>query len=170
MRRFLSLAALAAALLSVSGCYSIDIDDDRVPRMAVYVPFTTEADWHTYGVGGALDSRIFIREERIPANYAYPDYSYTGYGGLLLTMDINNQPLVFDLACPVERQPGVKISISRETNLAYCSQCGSTFDVFSTAGGLAGAPVEGIALAEGYALRRYRVVFGADGRYALLTP
>lgn len=151
----------------LAGCNSIELDDERIPRTAVYVPFTTQSEWHQYGVGGALQSRRFIRSERVPADFPYPDYSYTGYGGLLLTCDVMSAEHVFDLSCPVERRPDVRIVI-RDDNFAHCPECGSAYDVFQIQRN-AGDPVSGPAFSEGYALRRYRVVYGVDGRYALIT-
>lgn len=162
-----------SALFALAGCNSVELNDERIPRMPVYVPFTTISDWHAYGIGGeygmggAMQSRRFIRSERVPASYPYPDYSYTGFGGVLLTCDVNSELHVFDLACPVERQQNVRIAIT-EDNFARCAKCGSQYDVFGIERG-PGAPVSGPALADGFALRRYRVVFGVDGRYALLT-
>lgn len=162
-------------LLALSGCHSVEINDNRIPRTMVYVPFATIADWETYGVGGAdgfgsaLQSRVFNREEKIPANYFYPDYSYTGYGGLLLVGDVHSIPQCYDLSCPVERQRDVRVAIDREHNVARCPKCGSTYDVFCIEGLPAGYPISGPAAAEGYSLRIYSVLFGIDGRYALLS-
>lgn len=169
-RKFLAYALTA---LCLSGCETVDLNEDRIPRTAVYLPFTTPSDWHIYGIGGeygeggALQSRRFIRSERVPADYPYPEYSYTGFGGLLLTCDVASQLHVFDLACPVERQPDVRIVI-RDDNFAHCPKCGSKFDVFRIERN-PGSPVSGPAFNEGYALRSYRIIFGADNRYALIT-
>lgn len=155
--------------LVLAGCQSVELNDERIPRATVYIPFTTVADWETYGVGGALSSRRFIRSESVPSGYPYPDYSYTGYGGVLLTCDVNAEPLAFDLSCPVERRSDVRIVIDRNENVAVCHTCGSTYDVFSIHGYGIGAPVSGIARTEGYALRTYRVMFSVDSRYALIS-
>lgn len=173
MRKSVICAGFIACAALLPGCDSTDLTIDRIPRMPVYVPFTTVSDWHEYGIGGdhgmggALQSRAFIRAERVPANYPYPDYSYTGFGGLLLTCDVNSELHVFDMACPVERRAEVRVSIT-EDNFARCPKCGSEYDVFRLERN-PGDPVSGPALTDGYALRPYRVVFGADGRYALLT-
>lgn len=169
----LTLGTLLA--LALSGCHSVEINDSRIPAMPVYVPFTTLSDWETYGVGGAdavgsaLQSRIFNRDERIPASYFYPDYSYTGYGGLLLVGDVHSIPHCYDLSCPVERQRDIRVAIDRQTNLAQCPRCHSTYDVFGVEGFPPGYPVDGIARDQGYSLRIYSVIFGSDGRYALLS-
>lgn len=161
------------AVLGLAGCHSVELNDDRIPRMPVYVPFTTVSEWHAYGIGGeygaggAMQWRRFIRAERVPSGYPWPDYSYTGFGGVLLSCDVNSELHVFDLACPVERLAQVRVYIT-DNNYARCPKCGSEYDVFRIERS-PGAPVSGPALADGYALRRYRIAFGADGRYALLT-
>lgn len=163
------------AVIALTGCHSVDVNDSRIPSSPVYVPFTTISDWETYGVGGAdgigsaLQTRVFNREAHIPSNYFYPDYSYTGYGGLLLVGDVHSIPRCFDMSCPVERQRDKRVAIDPETNLARCPWCGSTYDVFCVKGLPPGYPVGGIALDEGYSLRNYSVIFGGDGRYALLS-
>lgn len=163
------------AAVALSGCHSVDMNESRIPRTAVYVPFTTLADWETYGVGGAdglgsaLQSRVFNREERVPSSYFYPDYSYTGFGGLLLVGDVHSIARCYDQSCPVERQRDVRVVIERDTNLAKCRRCGSTYDVFGTTGRPPGYPVAGPAQVSGYTLRVYSVIFGVDGRYALLS-
>lgn len=161
-----TLLALAAA-----GCYhSVDINFNRVPRIKVYIPFTTAGEWDLYGAKAPLDARRFIRPSE-PAGYSYPDYSFTGFGGVLQVCDLQGTLRAYDLSCPVECQPDVRVVVDYSTNLARCPKCGSTYDVFllNGSGPLAGAPVSGPALTSGYGLRRFNVVFGVDGRYALIT-
>lgn len=161
---FGTLLALAAA-----GCSNtVEIQFDRIPRNPVYVPFTTAGTWDIYGCSAALSSRRFIRPSE-PAGYTYQDYSYTGYGGVLLVSDVTSTPRAYDLSCPVERQRDIRIQVDYDTDLARCPKCGSTYDVFVLNGSMAGAPVSGPALTSGYGLRGYQVVFGVDGRYALVT-
>lgn len=168
-----TLIPLLLLAAGAGGCTTREANDDRIPRTAVYLPFTTEADWHRYGVGGALDSRAFIRNvsspaESVPRDYPYPDYSYTGYGGILLVCDVNSEARAYDMSCPVERQPDVRVAVNRQTNLARCAKCGSTYDIFGIQGGY-GAPVDGPAAIDAYWLRTYRVIYGVDGRYALIS-
>lgn len=144
----------AASLLP--SCHTID--DDRVPVAAVNIVFNTVADWNIYGVAAATDYRRFIRDERIPANFPYTASTFTGYGGILLVCDVLGNPQAFDLCCPVEVKPTVRIAIDKDTQLAKCPVCGSTFDVFS----LPGTPVGGKAADYGYGLRRYNVRSSAN--------
>ncbi|MDE6145631.1 MAG: hypothetical protein K2O38_08090 [Muribaculaceae bacterium] len=157
--------------LTATGCHhSIDINFNRVPRLNIYVPFTTEGVWDSYGAKAPLDARRFIRPSE-PAGFPYQDYSFTGYGGVLQLCDLHGTLRAYDLSCPVECQRDVRVVIDYSTNLARCPKCGSTYDVFllDVSAPLAGAPVSGPALTSGYGLRRFNVVFGVDGRYALIT-
>ena len=159
LRIFLALLVLGAA----SACDSVD--DDRIPVMPVQITFNTIAEWNIYGVGGAMDYRRFIRDERIPANYPYTAMTYTGFGGVLLTCDVLGNPMAFDLACPVERKQSVRVQINRDEYVAECPVCHSTYDVFSRPG----TPLSGPAANDGYALRRYRVGPSQGGAYMLIS-
>lgn len=163
-RTFLSICA---ALL-LCACSS-DINWNRIPYARVYIPFTTQGDWDAWGVGGALQCRSFIKAESEPRGYAYQDFSFTGYGGVLLVCAIDGGEYAFDLSCPVERKPTVRIAVDRETDLARCPVCGSTYDVFGLDGGAVGAPHSGMAAEEKYGLARYVIISGADSRYRLIS-
>ncbi len=65
--RTIVLAAIVA--LIAASCHTID--DDRIPVTPVNIVFNTVADWNIYGVTGAMDYRLFIRDQRKPANFPY---------------------------------------------------------------------------------------------------
>lgn len=159
MRSILSLitAIISAALFC--GCDSLD--DDRIPPAAVNISFPTVAEWNIYGVASALDHRSFIPEKHLPKGFYYTASTYCGFGGVLLVGDVMDNPMAYDLACPVECRSGVRVAINGETNLAECPQCHSTYDVFS----LMGHPTSGEAAEKGYGLRRYRVSPGRGTVY-----
>lgn len=146
-----------------AGCDSVN--DDRVPVRPVQIAFGTVAEWNIYGVGGALDYRRFIRDERIPANYPYTANTFTGFGGVLLTCDVLGNPKAFDLSCPVECKQTVRVEVNTDEYVAECPVCHSTYDVFS----LPGTPLSGPAADKGYALRRYRVGPSQGGAYMLIS-
>ncbi len=158
------LTTLAA--IGLAGCHSVELKDNLVGG-PVYVPITTEGDWSLYGVGGALQSRRFIRQEQIPANYPYQEFCYTGFGGVLLVSTIHSDYRVYDLSCPVERSPNIRVAINAD-NFAVCPKCGSVYDVFELDAG-PGHPISGPALDRGYALTPYRLLFNVDKRFALLS-
>ena len=157
--RFAAITLLLAAMSTAQSCHHLD--DDRIPPAAVNISFHTMADWNTYGVGGALQWKRFIIDERIPANYPYTALTYTGFGGVLLGADAFGTPLAYDLACPYECRRNVRVGINTETMLAECPVCHSTYDVFS----LYGHPVSGPSADRGYGMRRYYVGPGRAGEY-----
>lgn len=159
------LCALSALLLA--GCHSVDIKDDVVWGR-VYVPFVNIGDWELYGVSGALQSRRFIKSQRVPADYPYSDYSATGFGGVLLVRTVNSDCMAYDLACPVEHSPQTLVYVDAETNYAKCPRCGSVYDVFAL-DSAPGYPLGGPALKDGYGLTVYRVLFGVDNCHALIS-
>lgn len=158
-----TLYTLIALSVCASSCHTLD--DDRLPAAAVSLSFYTLADWNTYGVGGAMQYRRFIKSERIPSNYPYTALSYTGYGGLLLVCDIIGNPIVYDLACPVECKYSVRIAVDEETMTAECPVCHSTYEIFSQYG----QPLSGLAAERGYGLKRYRIGAGSNGEYMVIT-
>ncbi|MDE7135736.1 MAG: hypothetical protein K2N91_03815, partial [Muribaculaceae bacterium] len=84
---------------------------------------------------------------------------------VLLCTDIHGTPVAYDLACPVEVNPTVRVVINSEKLEAECPVCHSTYDVFANNG----IPTGGVAASDGYALRRYRVGAGASGQYMIVT-
>lgn len=166
----LHLAAAAVALTVMTGCH--DVDTDRIPLMAVRVPFATVGDWNSYGISGAATTRSFIRQSGVPAGYPYTGLSATGFGGVLLTGTFSysgdphlTPPAAFDLACPVEARADVRVQPDYEELVARCQRCGSTYDIFNGNG----MPLSGPALHDRYGLRRYRVTAGAAGEYLIIT-
>ncbi|MDE5821548.1 MAG: hypothetical protein K2H63_03575 [Paramuribaculum sp.] len=155
--------ALVISILILTACESVD--DHRIPSMPVRIEFPTVGDWQSYGVAAALDYRSFIKGERIPGGFPYPDMSATGFGGVLLVCSFDNVPLAYDLSCPVEISPSVRVSVDTESNVARCFKCGSTYDVYRT-----GAPLSGPASEHGYALTRYNVSRGQEAlQYMIIT-
>ncbi len=164
MRRLVSLLTGLAAWLAIgglSGCHSVD--DDRIPWAPVSIPFQNVGEWNTYGVGGATDTRRFIKSEKVPSGFPYTVAMATGFGGVLLVCDYNNAYLAYDLACPVERKQTTRINVDTSENVGRCPVCGSTYDIFRT-----GGPLSGPAATEGYALTRYIVSAGFSGEYMLI--
>lgn len=161
IRRAASVALLSSAAVALSGCHHID--DDRIPPVPVRIVFSNVGEWNTYGVGGALDNRRFIREESSPAGFPYTAMTYTGFGGVLLAGSVTGEPLAYDLSCPVECKQDVRIFINEQSR-AECPKCHSEYEVFTNFG----YPVSGEAAEKGYGLARYRVVPGSQGEYMMI--
>ncbi len=150
---------MAAAVLSA--CSSVD--DDRVPVANVYLDLGNQGYWDIYGVHGLGQSRYFIKSDRVPSNFPYTAMTFTGYGGILLVTDISGYPLAYDLSCPVEAKPDIRVRYLEDDLKAECPVCGSCYNVNE----YNGSPVSGKAFDLKYGLRRYRVVPGAQGGYLI---
>lgn len=155
------LAVLAALALLCVSCDSVD--DTRIPAAPVNIIFNDVGMWNTYGVGGALDSRTFVKENRVPANFPYTASTYTGFGGVLLVCDYFGNPKAYDLSCPVECKRDVRVYINSD-NEAECPECHSRYAVFENEG----RPISGTAAQRNFGLKRYSVRNGAGGGKAIV--
>ncbi|MBD5201224.1 MAG: hypothetical protein HDS70_05765 [Bacteroidales bacterium] len=166
----LNLLSAAAGFLLLS-CDSIV--DDRIPAYPVAINLGDTGLWNTYGVAGFGIYRNFIKDATpsSPSGFAYTATSYTGFGGVLLIGGMDpysgntNVPLAYDLACPVEVKPDVRVRIDPETFNAVCPVCGSVYDVTMSAG----APLSGPAAAPNmkYRLQNYSVLGTQLGGYII---
>ncbi len=159
---FIRIVAIVLAIAIFSACESID--NTRIPRVNVNLVFWTQADWVTYGVSGAGQSKRFIRQDKEPSNYPYTAQTYTGYGGILLCTDYMGAPVAYDLSCPVEAKYDVRVAVNADGE-AECPKCRSRYDIFS----LKGYPVYGRAAEQGYGLQRYNVGPGRGGEYMVVN-
>lgn len=171
-RRLKWWALLIVAFIAVA-CKSVD--NQRIPAMPVNISLADAGMWNTYGVSGFGINRSFILTKglRLPAGFPYSEASATGFGGVLLVGGIDpfsattEVPLAYDLACPVERDPSIRVEMDNSTYVAVCPECKSTYDV--TMG--AGAPLSGIA-ATGkykYGLKKYSCMPSGKGGYVILN-
>lgn len=156
------LTAAFIAFTVLCACHSVN--DERIPLYPVRISFATVGEWNAYGVGGALDYRIFIKDKREPAGFPYTDMSRTGFGGVLLVSDYNNELHAYDLACPVEMKATVRIEVDTQEHVGRCPVCHSTYDIYRF-----GNPLSGPAASDGYGLRRYNVSMGGGSSYCLIS-
>lgn len=169
MRVFLSLLRVLIPVLMAATLWGCDsVDDDRIPYCDVRLTFHTVADWNIHGVkGDAADYCIYVRTKTIrqPANFPFTDLDRTGYGGLLLVTDVLGNCLAYDLACPVEVNPSVRLRVPDGQLYAECPDCGSTYDIYTNHGN----PRSGPAAERKFALKRYSVVSGGALDYRVVT-
>ncbi len=161
-RRRLTLPALLATILLTVAAGCETVNDSRIPSYPVYIDLSNPGLWNTYGVSGFGSWQRFICQTGSavePAGFAYKDGAATGYGGVLLIEGMDPfelqtaVPLAYDLSCPVEKSPTIRVTVDPATYEAVCPVCESHYDV--TMG--AGAPTAGPALSgeRQYGLRRY---------------
>ena len=156
------LGIAAVGSTAVSSCHHID--NHRLHVTYVNVTFRSEGEWVVYGVSGAGLYKRFILSENIPQGFPYSAYSSTGMGGILLCTTYYGVPVAYDLSCPVECSPSVKVFINDE-NVAECPKCGSRYDVFEKLG----YPIAGKAAEDGYGMQVYRVSDGVQGNYKVIS-
>ena len=154
---------LIFAFITLTSCESIN--DERIPPVSVHLKLDNQGLWDTYGVHGYGDYRYFIREEKKPSNFTYTDVTTTGFGGILLICGYSNgnynSPLAYDLACPVEAKYNVRLQIDKSTFEAYCSKCGSRYDVCEGNG----RPTSGEAASRNFGMKQYHVYPAQLGGY-----
>ena len=162
------IPAAFLAILLLTGCQAID--DDRIPRMPVNIQFTNQGVWNAFGVSGYGMPRYFILGNGMiePADFPYIYGSATGFGGVLLisgqnpyTLDIG--PLAYDLSCPVERDPNIRIYVDKANFDGICPDCGSHYNVVEAGG----TPISGPAKTLGYGLRMYKFYSTPNGGYLI---
>ncbi len=158
-----------SVVLLMSGCHTVD--DERIPAVPVNINLADAGLWNTYGVSGFGLFRYFIPQAGEPAGFRYTANTATGFGGVLLIGGMDpfstetNVPLAYDLACPVESDPNVRVSVDPLTFEAVCGKCGSHYDITMQGG----APVYGPA-SQGkhkYGLSRYQCLRSTSGGYII---
>lgn len=153
---------LTLALIIVSGIGCTRIDSFRIPYYPVHIDLDNTGLWNTYGVSGVGTYRTFIRDTGVPANFPYTQLTYTGFAGVLLICDIHNEPLAYDLACPVEVSTKTRLFINDKLE-AECPVCGSRYNVIEAYG----TPIYGPATDKKFGLQRYITIPTALGGYLI---
>ena len=154
------------AMLPLTGCDKIN--NESLPDYSVRINLGEYGLWNTYGVHSLGEYRVFNMAKRIPSNFPYNVNTYTGFGGVLLFMGQDMAsggavPLAFDLACPVEHNADVTVTIDDDNLDAVCKKCGSRYDVLIGAGG----PKCGMALDSKVGLNPYKVRPTTTGGYII---
>ena len=166
MKMLKKTTLVLTAIMILGGCEKVN--NDSLPDYTVRINLGEFGLWNTYGVHSLGDFRIFNRAKGLPSNFPYNVNTYTGFGGVLLFMgqDMSTggaEPLAFDLACPVEHNADVSVSIDPKNLDAVCAKCGSRYDVLIGAGG----PKSGVAITRKVGLNPYKVRPTTTGGYII---
>lgn len=129
----------------------------RIPDMPVQVQIPVGSDLNT-----------ILSAKSITSPEGYPADTKLGYGGVLVvngfaTDSENSTFYAFDLACPHEANPQIRIRVDKAKLDAYCPQCQSRFEVFHGSG----VPTAGVARDSKTGLKRYRTQ--TQGNYVRVT-
>ena len=143
-----------------------DVDDERIPVTSVRIEVTLAQQQNTEYWANAPATYVTFLKPNIPYGFPYTISSTTGYGGVLQACGYNNELFAFDLSCPFEHNPNIRIEISKIDLNAYCRECGSTYDVFYGSG----APISGPSASNGYALKKYNITYiTSTGAYMIIN-
>ncbi|MGL5317732.1 MAG: hypothetical protein ACRC9Q_03435 [Bacteroidales bacterium] len=143
--------------LVLSGCENSETLS-RIPEASVNLRVNIDY----WKLTALLDYHRFLDKQGLPAS------TYLGYGGILVVngFTFNGESEAFyayDLACPVEAQTDVRVTINNDLIQAECPKCKSRFAVFE--GG--GVPVWGEAKKNSLFLKQYKTKL--SGRDILIS-
>ncbi|MGL5785356.1 MAG: hypothetical protein ACRCX4_00845 [Bacteroidales bacterium] len=148
---------LVVSLVLMSACGNSETVS-RIPDASVNL----RANIDYYGLTTPYTYKSFTSKQGLP------ETTFLGYGGILLIggIDFNGDHVAyyaFDLSCPVEARPDIKVGINKELLQAECPKCKSRYAVFEGAG----YPTFGEAKEKSYYLRRYTTRL--SGRDVIVT-
>ncbi len=143
-----------------------DVDDERVPLTSVRIEVTLAQQQNRSYWANVPATFVTFLKPNVPYGFPYTISSTTGYGGVLQVCGFDNQLFAFDLSCPYEHNPNIRIEISETDLNAFCRECGSTYDVFYGSG----APINGPSATNGYSLRKYNITYiSSTGSYMIIN-
>ena len=138
MRKFL----LVLCLLVMAACEKAPINP--IPYARVY-----------------LELNVMFQDKDLNGLFTYKSFTiprtasdYLGFGGILVTHGLSDEYFAYDLACPNEVSPAIRIEVTADGLNAKCPKCGSVYDIM---GG--GARISGPSP---YNLKRYRISFTGE--------
>lgn len=148
--KYLLFIALLPAL--AGGC-----DDNyrsSIPNVPVYMELNLTAQYPIFK-NSTNQSLTFIKGKTT----GVPESAYTGFGGLLVYTGLDSEYYAFDMACPYEAEPTVRV-YPNETGQAICEKCGSVYEIGFGIGNPSSGPAKEV-------LKRYRTSF--NGHILLIT-
>ncbi|MBR5240442.1 MAG: hypothetical protein IKW05_00750 [Muribaculaceae bacterium] len=158
------ITLLFIILTICSGCS--DLSNDRIPLTSVRIEVTLAQQQKSEYWANVPATFVTFLKPNIPYGFPYTISATTGYGGVLQVCGFDNELFAYDLSCPFEHNPNIRIAIDDITLNAVCRECGSTYDVFYGSG----APIDGPSAANGYALRKYNITYiSSTGSYMIIN-
>jgi nitrite reductase/ring-hydroxylating ferredoxin subunit len=128
-------------LLVFIGCENDE--QRRIPDAPVYLELDLTGRYSTF---------------RNPYDTVVYDYNtpktvkdYIGFGGILVNVGYDGNYYAYDLACPYDVDPGIRVYPDRSGMKAICKSCGSEFEIWNGTGMVSKKPSK-------WNLRRYQAV------------
>ena len=143
-----------------------DVDNNRVPLTSVRIEVTLAQQQNRSYWANVPATFVTFLKPNVPYGFPYTISSTTGYGGVLQVCGFDNHLFAFDLSCPFEHNPNIRIEIDESSLNAHCRECGSVYDVFYGSG----APISGPSAVNTYALRKYNITYiSSTGSYMIIN-
>lgn len=98
----------------------------RIPDVSVYMDLDLLTSFPTFR-NSVNDTLIFTKPR-----YGYP-LDRTGFGGILVYTDFEGKYQAWDLCCPYEVNPAIRI-YPQPDGTALCKACGSKFQILTATG------------------------------------
>lgn len=119
MNRTCHIAILSMLMLAFAGCKNQTTTS--IPSTKVNLEFNILRDEPQLNAMGGVAT--FIKPKY--------DNQYLGYGGVVVfhSFDEANPFVAFDLACPNEVDPQVRLNVDSIVGKAICTKCGAEFDI-----------------------------------------
>ena len=157
------ITLLFIILIICWGCSSIN--DERIPLTSVRIEVTLAQQQNPEWWANTPATHVSFLKPNIPYGFPFTISATTGYEGVLQVCGFDNELFAFDLSCPFEHNPNIRIAIDESLN-AYCRECGSVYDVFYGSG----MPIEGPSATNGYSLRKYNIRYiTTTGSYMIIN-
>lgn len=143
---------LIGCLATLIGCENDD--QRRIPNMQVYLELDLNGRFSTFR--NQYDVVVYDKKETVK--------DFIGFGGILVNIDYQNRYGAYDLACPYEVNPLVRVHPNEIGTQAVCPECGSVFEIWNGTGMVSKTPSK-------WNLKRYqvRVRRDASGDVVIVT-
>ena len=117
LQRSLYIIGCIVGMMALTGCKNNVVSP--IPSALVSLEFNILRDAPTLTVWPCV------------ATFVTPKYAeqYLGYGGVVVIHTSEDRFAAFDLACPNEIDPNIRVNVDSILGEAICPQCGAVFDI-----------------------------------------
>lgn len=137
---------LIGSLLALISCE--EDEQRRIPNTSVYMELDLNGKYSTFR--NPYDTVVVAQRETVK--------DFIGFGGILVNIDYQNKYCAYDLACPYEVDPTIRVYPTENGMQAVCRECGSVFEIWNGTGMVSKTPSK-------WNLKRYQVRVISDVVY-----
>ncbi|NLI72244.1 MAG: hypothetical protein GX361_05875 [Bacteroidales bacterium] len=102
----------------------------RIPDVPVYLELDLTGRYSTFR--NPYDTVVYERSQIVK--------DYVGFGGILVNIGYDGNYYAYDLACPYEVNPSIRIYPDESGIKAVCRSCGSEFEIWNGTGMVSKSP------------------------------